>query len=979
MFGNVLARKETDATSHSVPYATSGQTRSWSFTYTSFGLVLSATGPRTDVTATTSYSYETNGYVRAITNALGHVTRITSYNDRGLPLESVDPNGVTNRFTYHPRGWLLSRAVLAASGNATNSFAYDAAGLLTNMALPDGSKLNYFHDSAHRLRAVTNSMGEGIAYTLDAAGNITRQDTGDNQGHVTKTQSRVYDALGRLLRDIGASGQTNHYGYDGNGNTVSIKDGLNRTTTNVFDALNRLVRVIDPLNNPVNYAYDAQDNLVSLTDPRSLATTFVYDGFGRVIQELSPDRGRTLYQWDAAGNLIGELDARGVLKGRTFDKLDRPLTETNSTSPGENIAYSYDSTAGGNKGIGRLTGFTDESGSTTFVYDERGNVIGSTRTIGGTVYTTPYAYDLADRVIRITYPSGHVIGYGRDGLGRISSMTYRPSGGGAVTVLATNIGYAPFGPMTTLLHGNGLTRSTGYDLDYRLTNITTSAAGNSIQNLVMTYDAVNNITAILDRLAPERSQTFGYDENYRLTQATGVYGPTAYTYDGVGNRLSRTARGEIETYSYAPTANRLQSVTKPGVTRSFAYTAGGNTTSDNRGNGSNLLFGYGGRNRLNTLTNGGVIAGYRYNALGQRVSKTVSGNTTHFHYDQASHLIAESTSAGVLIREYVWLGDMPVAQVEGTGAIYFIHTDHLNTPQKMTDAAKTVVWDREQQAFGEPVPLTLVPTGFNGSGKFQMTAHNEANRVYAVQGTTVLGGSWTSLSTNVLPSLFTDAVTPPLRFYRAAYLSNATASITNNLRFPGQYFDAESGLHYNMMRDYDPSAGRYVQSDPIGLVGGISLHSYVGGKPTEGSDPYGLIEVFGFFSVSAESKRGKLIHPSGEYIKLWNYSSQHGMSSPSILAIGARTVGNPFLEGGLYEGVEWDGKECHKIYLSDFQVPRLSTRLGGGFWRTKDQYGIFGYLNLTDNISVGVGFPVSGIVAAVNDMNNDIVHWMVQF
>jgi len=82
------------------------------------------------------------------------------------------------------------------------------------------------------------------------------------------------------------------------------------------------------------------------------------------------------------------------------------------------------------------------------------------------------------------------------------------------------------------------------------------------------------------------------------------------------------------------------------------------------------------------------------------------------------------------------------------------------------------------------------------------------------------------------------------RFYRVLYFSNATPSgATCNLRFPGQYFDTESGLNYNYMRDYDPSLGRYVQSDPIGLEGGLNVHIYTQCNPVRYIDPTGYQAV----------------------------------------------------------------------------------------------------------------------------------------
>ena len=176
-------------------------------------------------------------------------------------------------------------------------------------------------------------------------------------------------------------------------------------------------------------------------------------------------------------------------------------------------------------------------------------------------------------------------------------------------------------------------------------------------------------------------------------------------------------------------------------------------------------------------------AQYTYNALGQRITKTVNLQTTIFQYDLDGNLMAEIDAVtGQSVRQHIHVNGEPLAQLStnlasGRIAVQYVHADHLGTPTLLTNQFGQVVVDIEATPFGE------------------------------------------------------------------TYIDYA--EVTHNRRFPGQYRDEETGLHYNYFRDYDPSLGRYIQSDPIGLAGGLNTYAYVGSNPMMYTDPEGLFKVHG--------------------------------------------------------------------------------------------------------------------------------------
>jgi RHS repeat-associated protein len=803
--GNVLTRTVTAGTS----------SRTWTYTYNANGSVETIDGPRlpTDVSDVTTYAYYANtatcattlpeasplgcrGQIERITNALGHITQITEYNAHGQPLFIIDPNGLGTTLGYDARQRLKSRSV----GGELTSYDYDNVGQLEKVTLPDGSFLFYTYDTAHRLKEIFDSLGNRIAYKLDAMGNRLAEcvfpagstDTCSETAlppTALQYRKRIYDTLNRLEQEIGAVGQTTLYGYDNQGNLASINGpltGTGDTTTNEYDPLNRLFRVTQPGGGQVNYGYDALDQLRSVTDPRGLQTNYTINGLGDLEQQQSPDTGTTTNTYDAAGNLKTATDARGVVATYSYDALNRviQIVYSDGLVPAT-LTYTYDQ---GAFGKGRLTSLTNSIGlASGWVYDQHGRVTQRTETIGSAVLTTLYAYEaVTGRLASMTYPAGGTLLYSYDANGRVTAIT--GSGG---TAAVSGVTYHPFGRVKGWSWGNEATYSRGFDQDGRISSYTSSSTLGT-QATAVCYDPASRIIGLPANncSTPPYTPGYGYDNLDRLTGAILPATSYTYTYDAVGNRRSKITGGNTDSYNYPDTSNRLSTITSTSSPmKTYSYDAAGNISGD--GTSSYL---HDTRGRLVLATLAGVQSERHYNGLGQRTYRffTSAPNFVVISaYDEAGQPIGQytvdTTTGGVYGHEVVYLEGIPVTiaafndppgagNVEGFGPFY-LHPDHLDTPRLVTDTANQVLW-----RWDAAEPFGNSPENSNPSG---------------------LG----------------------------------TFSI--NYRFPGQYLDRASNTHYNYFRDYDPGIGRYPQFDPIGLRGGINGYAYVANNPLSWIDPDG--------------------------------------------------------------------------------------------------------------------------------------------
>ncbi len=784
--------------------------------------------------ALTTMAYDEAGNLVTTTDPMGHSQRFT-HDAMGNVLTRTDGNGKVWSYTYDAKGQRLTSQ--DPVGNVTRE-VHDGQGRLVRTIDAAGAETRYEYDSDDHLVKQIDALGGETGFTYDLDGNLLSQS--DPLGHGAKQE---YNDDGQLAKRVDGSNNVTsmeYAGIDGSGcSSCSGAAGTDQPVRIVYptftreisyDLRGRKVEERDIVSSDetlvTGYSYDPAGNLLSKTDPQGRVTSHQYDELNRLVITTDPMAGETRFSYDNRDNLLALTDAEGHTTAFTYDTNNRLLTETRPN--GQATGYEYD-------GNGQLTMKSDSLGQRTeYLYDPAGRVI--TTRYFKTGESTPV------KSVTFTYnPTGTLASWS-DGL---ASASYRYDA--LNRKLEESVNYGTF----TLSHGydyyaNGLKQTFHspdgsdqgyiYDANNQLLRVAIPGQGD------MTYNGYNWTKPTGITYPGGASRQLGYDPLQRLktitTQDPGhnLQQEYHYRFDQSGNITGKETEHGDYAYRY-DLLSRLTETTRPeGEPEAFSYDLAGNRLTAAEVAGFYLY------NENNELL--GVDATtFEYDENGNTVSKAENGTETRYRYDIDNRLVAVTDGQGATTASYGYdpFGRRLWKEV-GTTRTYFHYADEGMVAE--ADANGTVT---KSYGYAPNSTWTTAPLFMKVGSEYYFYQNDHLGtpqQLIAMNGAVVWQGRY-------------DA------FGKA---NVGVGVVENNLRFPGQYYDAETGLHYNWNRYYDPTLGRYLMPDPIGLKGGMNFFAYVRGNPVNATDPHGLAECMwaGFsgdfvpgFGAQAVAQKGR--------------------------------------------------------------------------------------------------------------------------
>jgi len=554
-----------------------------------------------------------NGNIEFLTNWNGYWSTF-AYDRMQRLAEVVDPVGIGNRYAFEYD--LLGRVIeMEDPSQGRTEYEYDAVGNLLREIDELGAETVYTYDAAGNRSTRTDALGNTVSWTYDPTsiqGRFLVSSFTDELGATTlfgrdaagnivaRTEpggafwSYSYDALGRVATTTDPLGNLTHYYYDSGGHLTTLMNAGGAAVGYEYDALGRLASVIDALGNITTCGYDVRGALLQVDWPDGSSTTWTRDLLSRALTRTDPGGVLSSFTFDPVGNIVEAVTGAGV-EEYVYDRLNRPIE-----------------IADGATGLSLQMEISPE-----------GQVLSISDALGG---VSSYDHDGADRLVQALSAGGFNLDYSRDLLGRV----------------------------TEIVASDGTQSSFGYDARGALTQVTHSALAGDLASYTYSYDLDGNVAQVVEEIDGDLTTIdYAYDalgrliaESYDLDPATNA----TYTYDAVGNRVSRVRDGQTTLYVY-DAADRLLTAGD----EQLDYDQRGRLVSRERpGDGGPTTFDYHAAGPLASIAApGGDTWSFGYNSGGLLRSATDPSAVTTLFQHAMDHVVGEYDEAGVQLGGYL--------------------------------------------------------------------------------------------------------------------------------------------------------------------------------------------------------------------------------------------------------------------------------------------------------------------------------------
>ena len=796
------------------------------------------------------------------------------YNVQGHLVEETDPLGNKTQYAYDKAGRPVE--VTDAKGGV-KKLAYTPDGQLASYTDCSGHSSHWEYDDRKRL-----------IKRIDAAGNVTRyRYTPLSAETLTQAHGEGGNHPGQLEAVIHPDGSEEQLRHDAEGRLLAHIDALQRTTAYRYTAAGLIARRTDALGHSLDYQWDALGRLSALENENGSVYRFHYDPVGRLLQEQGFDGKTTEYRYDEASGVLAETVEAGLTIRLDFDPTGR-LVQRRAAAPGqseqiETFAYNAN---------GQLAEAKNEHARLQWFYDAAGNLVREHQHYQGPLHPDRgtavwhHHYDELNQRTGTTRPDGHRVEWLTYGAGRVHGLLldgqdlvsferdalYQETGRTQINGLLQTMKYDPAGRLIEQQLGI-IAQASQKDRDFYPDKYRPDVQA-GMQAAILRryrYDPSGQLTSLED--SRRGRVEYRYDPVGRLLAANSVLGHETFAFDPAGNIQAADIAQQEPMARYAPLPKLLDNLLKEYAGVSHRYDERGNLVERVR-NGKRSEYEWDAFNRMTRATTWHGVTTFAYDPLGRRVAKhsqvmegTVFRETTrtmygwdgdtlalessvhqgyaarertvHYVYERDSFVplvqasrsqalrLAPTTDVKALMAgndgkydialDPLWNGDFEQeTEPFGKDEIAFYQCDHLGTPQELTDCEGKVAWSAQYKAWGQA------------------------------------------------KQAISDA----------AY----KAGIHNPIRFQGQYFDEETGLHYNRHRYYDPHAGRFISRDPIGLLGGLNLHQYAP-NPTGWLDTLGLSRCPSNPATVDKDRKGRWRDARGRFAKNPGWPANFGFAA----------------------------------------------------------------------------------------------------